>query len=132
MDACQVDDRHVALRMIEKPVADAVDQPKGTVSRLAEKLAHPFREGDAGRWLAELAEVGLLALGLGMKEPRDVVKPRPGLGDRGDLGEDGEPLLGDEPWIGWVEAARAILEGEKPVPREGFSLAKLGKLNLFR
>src|SRR3984957_15239715 len=122
----------MAQRMIEEPVPAAVDQPKGPLGRLAKKLGHPFREGLAGDWLGELADVGLMALGFGMKEPRDVVKPRAGSGDRGDLGEDGEPLLRNEAWVGWIEAARAILEGEQPVPRKGFSLAKLGKLDLFR
>src|SRR5579863_5759507 len=122
----------MAQRMIEEPVSDAVDQPKGALGHLAQKFRHPFGEGRAVDWLEELADVGLMALGFGMKEPRDVVKPRPGSGDLGDLGEDGEPLLRDEPWLGWIEAARAILEGEKTVAREGSSLGQLGKLNLFR
>src|SRR5271156_2796435 len=122
----------MAQGMIEEPVPDAVDQPKRPLGRFAQKLGRPFSEGRAASWLEELADVGLMALGFGMKEPRDVVKPRPGSGDLGDLGEDREPLLEDEPWVGWIEAARAILEGEKPVAREGFSLGKLGKLDLFR
>ncbi len=114
----------MAQGMIEEPVTAAVDQPKGAFGRFAEKLRHPFSEGRTVGWLEELADVGLMALGLGMKEPRDVVKPRPGAGDLGDLGEDGESLLGDEPWVGWIEAARAILEGrttgrpERPFPRQ--------------
>src|ERR1700757_4595785 len=121
----------MAQGMIEEPVSTAVDQPKGPLGRLAQKLRHPFSEGRAADWLEELADVGLMALGFGMKEPPGVIKPRPGSGDLGDLGEDRKALLGNEPWIGWIEAARAILEGEHSVAREGPPLGKFSKLNLF-
>src|SRR4029077_4192252 len=49
-----------------------------------------------------------------------------------DLGEHGEPLLGDEAGPLWIEAARAVLERIQPVAGEGVSGRKRGKLDLFR
>src|SRR5579862_7059290 len=99
--------------MIEEPVTLAIDQSQRPLRRLAQQLRHPFGEGGAGVRLREIADKGLAALGRGVEEAARVVEAGAGSGDLGDLRQDRESLLGNETWIGWIEAARAILEGEQ-------------------
>src|SRR6185312_11750532 len=123
----------MAKRMIEKPPARAaVQKPKRPGRGLAQKVRRPRRERRASLRLGKLAGEGGHAVGAGVQHARRIVEAGLGLGDLGDLGEHGEPLLGDPGRGGWIEPARAILERIEPVARKRSARDKLRELDLFR
>jgi membrane protein len=119
----------MAEGMIEEPVSDTADQPKGALGRLARALGKSLSDGRAASWLEQFGDVALMALGFGLKEPRDIPKSRAG---SDDPAKELKSPPGDERWVGWIEAARAIVEGDQPAAKSNFSLGQLGKLDLFR
>ncbi len=116
--ALQVDDRDIAGGVVGEAMAHGVHHLQRPGSALAQQPAQPGCEGFAPLGLVEAAVEGLQSRGLDMQHGGVFVVGRAGLGHLGDLGEDREPVLGDEGGSRRIEARGTVLDRIDPVAGE--------------